>query len=125
MVGSQPEPLDDVDLGRFRERDDGGPAVERRSQAVFDAIAERSQPRWEDHLPHLGMHVMQKHHSGPATPQRREERHAIPDLDQAITGADLGAHASERGPGEDGVTAGPTVDRVAVTGYLSSRAIDA
>ena len=92
---------------------------------MLDAIAEGGQPRRKDHLPHLGMHVMQKDHSGRATPQRREERHAIPDLDHAITGADLGAHARECGAGEDGVTAGPTVDGVAITVDLPGRTIDA
>ena len=48
-----------------------------------------------------------------AAPQRGEERHAVPDLDQSVPGPDLVTESGERGAGEDGVATGPPVDQVA------------
>ena len=49
-----------------------------------------------------------------ARPQRREERHAVPDLDETVAPAVPAHHLAERGPGEHEVAAGLADHAVAV-----------
>ena len=65
----------------------GRAAVERRGDAVLEELARLGQARVEHHLPHVAVHVVHPGDARAGGPQRREERHAVPDLDQPVTRA--------------------------------------
>ncbi len=64
-------------------------------------------PRAQDHLPHLGVHVMEEDDAGAPGPQRREEGHAVPDLDQPVGPASRPKEPAEGAAGEDACGASP------------------
>ncbi len=106
--------LDHLVLGRRRQGDHPAAAVDRRGDPALDDVADLGQLRGQDHLPHVGVDVVQEDDAGHRGPQRREERHAVPDLDQAV-GSTVGvAHLGQRGAGEHQVATGLADHLVAV-----------
>ena len=88
-----------------------------RSGAIRLSIVSptRGEVRRQHHLPHLGVDVMQEHDARAGGPQRREERHPVPDLDQRVPAAVPAGELAQRGPGEHHVPAGLADHLVAVT----------
>ena len=69
-----------------RGRAVGRPGSRRR-------LAHPGQPGGQHHPPHLGVHVVQEDDPRPPVPQGREERHAVPHLDQPLAGPPAGGAA--------------------------------
>ena len=116
--------LNQLELRRLRKGDDLRAAVDGRRDPVFDHPAHAGEPGRQRHLPHRVVDVMQPHHVRPSGPQRREERHAVPDLDEGVTRAVPAHHLAERRPREHHVPAALADDAVAVTprdGAVSGR----
>ena len=68
--------------------------------------AELGKPRRQRHAPHRVVDVMQPHRARTlGCPYRREERHAVPDLDQRVTRAVPTHHLAERRARENEITA--------------------
>ena len=80
--------VDDLSFGRGRKGHDAGPSVDGRGQTVLDGVPALGQTGGKDHLPHLGMDVMEEDDVRGVGPQGREERHPVPDLNQAVARSD-------------------------------------
>ena len=75
---------------------------------------EPREARRQRHLPHRVVHVVQPRDARAPRPQRREERHAVPDLDEPVARAVPTHHLAERGPREHHVAPGLADHPVAV-----------
>jgi hypothetical protein len=104
-VGPVAELVDQLVLGRPRQRDDPRPPVEERGDPALDGVAHGGEPRREHHLPHLGVDVVQEDDPRPDRPQRREEGHPVPDLDEAVPSSVAVDDLVDRSPGKDQVAA--------------------
>jgi hypothetical protein len=60
-LGLEPQLVHELALRRLRERDDGCSPVEVRCDLRFERAPHRGQTRWQRHLPHLGVHVVEPH----------------------------------------------------------------
>ena len=116
-LGAQAEHVDDLAPRGLRQRDDparagrSGGATRRSTRSPSRAsIGGRT-------MPHISACTWcRKTMRGPAVPQRREEGHAVPDLDQRVAGAVPHADALPGRTGEHGVAAGLAQHPVAVAG---------
>ena len=106
----------------FGQRDDPARAVEARREPALDQVAQAGQRRRQDHAPHLCVDVVQEDDARPPVPERREEGHAVPDLDQGVAGAVPHADALPRRAREDRVAPGSAQHPVAVAGRARSGA---
>jgi hypothetical protein len=106
--------LDHLLLGRGREGDHPAAPVDDRGDPALHGVADLGQVGRQHHVPHVAVDVVEHDDAGHGGPQRREERHAVPDLDQPV-GAAVGlADLGQGGAGEDLVAAGLADDLVAV-----------
>jgi hypothetical protein len=69
------------------------------------------------------VHVVQEDDTRAPVPQRAEERHAVPDLDEHVTGAGAPEQLGHRRPGEHHVAAGAADDLVAIAHVLDRLAL--
>ena len=81
-------------------------AVQRWRELRLDEVAERGEARRQRHPPHLRVHVVQPGDVRRACPHRGEERHPVPDLDQAVAPAVPAHHLAEGRAGEHEVPTG-------------------
>ncbi len=80
-------------------------AVQRRSQPELDHLAQAGQARRQHHPPHGAVDVVQQDDAGASGPQRGEERHAVPDLDQTVGTAAATNETAQGATGKDAVPA--------------------
>ena len=106
---------DELVLRRLRERDDRRAPVDERRDAELERATERAPDAAAASSP------TSSRARGAATrpcgrrgPQRREERHAVPDLDESVARAVPAHHLAERGAREHEVAAGLADHPVAV-----------
>lgn len=91
-------------LGGGRQRHHRHPPVERWSHTFLEQAPHLAQPVAQRHVPHRAVHVVQPHRMRAAPPERRNKRHAVPDLDQGVAGPVTPGDLGGRSPGEHPVT---------------------
>ena len=75
---------------------EGASPVDDRHRVAFEEFAYATERAGQQHVPRSQMHVVHEADLWFARPQRREERHAVEDVDDAVAGAHAPGDLVER-----------------------------
>ncbi len=106
--------LEEMGTARLGEGDDRRRSVEQGGDVALEDLPGPGQGGGEDEGPHLLVDVMEPGHPRPTGPERREERHPVPDLDQPVTASVAAGQLRRDRTGEHQVAPGPPDHPVAV-----------
>ena len=97
----------------LRKGDDRRLPVAGRGDPALEEGTQAGQAGGEDHGPQQFVVVVEKGHAGLGGPERREEGHTIPDLDQGVATTVDAEKLSGNRPWKDEVATGPADHPVA------------